>query len=336
MSTRTDLEPRHRLRTERMTKLEPVADEVGFGPGMMPGPAKSETLAFVLATAVFMAIVVAAGMFVIDGVGRADTKTPPVDQLLASAPQRAATHPATTAPPANPSPIAMEPKVNVLVTGTLSWALLDRTTGARFQSTNASKTSYTESMIKTWIAADYLRLTQQSKRQPSSSKLALISTMIRDSSDSAAQTLWRSSGGDSSIARMISMCKLTDTKVYRNSWSRTMMSARDAVRLGECVVNGTAAGPTWTNWLLTQMRQIRGAGDFGIADALPSGQASQVSYKNGWTAHSTDGLWRVNCLALHPKWILAVMVQYPARLGLKYGESMCTQVAQQALGVPAT
>jgi hypothetical protein len=334
MSTKTDLGSRHRLRTERTATREQAGDEVGYGPGMMPGPAKSETLAFVLATAVFMAIVVAAGMFVIDGVGRAESKAPPVDQMLASATQPAATPPATT-PPANASPIAMEPKVNVLVTGTLSWALLDRTTGARFQSTNAAKTGYTESMIKAWIAADYLRLTQQSKRQPSSSKLALISTMIRDSSDSAAQTLWRSSGGDSSITRMISMCKLADTTVYHNWWSKTMMSARDAVRLGECIANGVAAGPTWTDWLLAQMRQIRGTGDFGIADALPVREASQVAYKNGWTAHSSDGLWRVNCLAIHPKWILAVMVRYPARLGLKYGESMCMQVAQQALGVPA-
>ena len=59
------------------------------------------------------------------------------------------------------------------------------------------------------------------------------------------------------------------------------MTAQDAVRLGECVKNGTAAGPKWTEWVLEEMRNVwgttakkdqqrtRGGGRWGIIDGLP-------------------------------------------------------------------
>ena len=42
--------------------------------------------------------------------------------------------------------------------------------------------------------------------------------------------------------------------------------------------------PSWTPWLLTELRQIRGQGAFGITQGLTVSAAPQVGYKNG-----TDG-----------------------------------------------
>ena len=87
--------------------------------------------------------------------------------------------------------------------------------------------------------------------------------------------------------------------------------------MGECIANGTAAGPVWTDWLLSgEMRLVRGTvdeqpdgGRWGVIDALPANVAASVAIKNGWTLHG-DNTWNVNCLAIHDDWILAIISDY--------------------------
>ena len=60
--------------------------------------------------------------------------------------------------------------------------------------------------------------------------------------------------------------------------------------------------------------ETAGGGRWGIIDGLPSPEG--LAIKNGWTRMS-DGQWDVNCLALHEKWVLAILMGYPADLPLK-------------------
>jgi len=227
-----------------------------------------------------------------------------------------------------PAEIPPVPTVDLPVDGTLSWAYLDRATGQRYSSPNVTVTSYTESMVKAWLAADELSRSDQRGRQPN---LNLIVPMIRDSNDNAAEIIYLNNGANGSIARMVQTCQLTDTRIFSGWWSMTMMSAQDAVRLGECIANGVAAGPHWTEWLMNEMRQVRGEGRFGIVDAVGPTVAETLAMKNGWTLHYTDYRWRVNCLAIDHDWILAVMLVYPGRHGLGYGANICASVAKQVL-----
>lgn len=163
----------------------------------------------------------------------------------------------------------------------LAWALLDRRTGRISGSANAHETSTTESMIKIWIVSDYLR--RLGDQEPPADRLAQASAAIRDSDDQAAESLFRAGGGTNVTRRMIKMCGLTDTRIstrpgLEDWWSYTEMSPRDAVRMGECVKNGTAAGPRWTDWVLDEMTKVRGTTDesdqpyggrWGIIDGLP-------------------------------------------------------------------
>ncbi|GAA4692760.1 serine hydrolase [Phytohabitans rumicis] len=254
------------------------------------------------------------------------------------------TVPAT--PSASPTPSAAPDSsalaagpVKMSVDGFSAWALLDRSTGKITGSANLTATNSTESMIKIWLVSDYLRRTAQ----PSAARLAQASTAIRDSDDNAAQALYEAGGGDAVVQRMISTCGLTDTSIARPGWwSYTQMSARDAVRLGDCVKNGTAAGPKWTAWVLKEMSQVRGTtaaedqhetsggGRWGIIDGLPDAVVKQgVGIKNGWTAIGADNNWHVNCLAVADDWVLAVMMRYPIDLGLNYGANVCKSVTQQ-------
>ncbi|MFC0507545.1 hypothetical protein [Micromonospora costi] len=260
--------------------------------------------------------------------------------------------PAPTPPP--PPTLAAGP-VSVNFTGEFfSWALMDRKTGAISGSKNMASTSSTESMIKAWIVSDYLR--QLGDKEPPESMLKAASLAIRDSNDKAANQVYSAAGGSYRIPagtqpgpvikRAISICGLTDTKrgdvkPYEGYWSFTRMSPRDAVRLGDCIADGKAAGKKWTKWVLDEMSKVRGSvkdqqttsggGKWGIIDGLPASIKAQgpVSIKNGWTMLNYDGNWHVNCLAVTGKWSLAVMMRYPQKNGLSYGAKVCASVATQ-------
>jgi hypothetical protein len=217
----------------------------------------------------------------------------------------------------------------------LSWALMDRRTGQIWGSSTMDQTTWTASMIKAWLAADYLRQATERHETPGADILHTIEIMIRDSDNDAASTVYELDGEAASINRLISICGLTDSSPNPAGWAVTNLSARDTVRMGTCVAGGTGAGPQWTDWLLTQMRGVRGEGDFGIRDALPAAQAATTAIKNGYEDFSGDGLYHVNCLAIGDTWTLAVMQQYQPTADwdtdFPRGEKGCTQVAAELL-----
>ncbi|MFE9202628.1 hypothetical protein [Micromonospora sp. NPDC007230] len=243
--------------------------------------------------------------------------------------------------PAKPT-LAAAP-VSVNFTGEFfSWALMDRKTGEISGAKNMTETNSTESMIKAWIVSDYLRqlgnkpLTTQRKQQ--------VVTAIRDSNDVAAEALYNAGGRRPVLERLIKMCKLTDTTIEptRAKWAYTKMSPRDAVRMGDCIGDGTAAGKKWTKFVLSEMTKVRGGvedqksttvqgGRWGIIDGLPDSITSQqpVSIKNGFTMLWADVQWHVNCLAITDDWTLTVMMRYPQKAGLEYGAKVCASVATQ-------
>jgi hypothetical protein len=237
------------------------------------------------------------------------------------APMADAVRPGPVPPPA--------PTVRLKPAGTYSWAVLHRPTGTLHSSPNGGGTSFTESVIKIWLAADHLRRAEATDRKPSGARLRLLSSMIRDSNDRAADQIWALNGGDAGVRRMISACRLRDTTVHPGWWSKTQMSARDAVRLGACVADPATTTPKWTKWLLTEMRGVRGKGRFGVVDGLPPAMVGQVAIKNGWFMHGFDGHWRINCLAVHDEWSIAVLTRYERRHGFAYGGRVCADVTRQ-------
>ena len=231
--------------------------------------------------------------------------------------------PAAPAAPALPPALLHPAPVTVDATGFWSWTVLDRRTGAMAGSGNAGTPQRTASMIKVWLAADYLRRTAN----PSRSNMAQLSAMIRDSDNTAAEYFWDLDGDSASITRLIQVCGLTDSKAYID-WASTLVSARDAARMGACIGDGRAAGPKWTDWLLNEMRSVEGDQKFGITPALPAAEQAATAVKNGWIARS-DGKWHVNCLAIGRDWVLSVLTLYPAAKGQEYGENICASVTRQ-------
>lgn len=204
------------------------------------------------------------------------------------------------------------------------WALLDRTNGATTGSSNSATAGNTvESMIKPWIVADYLRRKSEAGQQPTQRELDEITLVIIDSNDPLAEKYFQLGGADAVTSRMVQVCGLTNVGIKAKLWSWTVMTPLDAIRYGSCLADGRAAGPQWTGWLLDVMKQIRGTvaeqrsgsvqgGRWGIIDRLPPDVVKDISFKNGWTSYR-DG-WHVNCLAIHPGFVLSVMMRTYSRL----------------------
>jgi hypothetical protein len=242
-----------------------------------------------------------------------------------------------TDPPADPkSEPTLDPlpvkatDIEIDHSGWYSWALLDTRTGEMSGPADRTELSTTASLIKSWIGADFLRRSAEQGKEPSESRLAQVETMIRDSDNNAAQSLYEANGGAPSIRRLISMCELKDSKVAADGgWSRTMLSPADITRLGACIANGTAAGPKWTKYLLDEMRAVRGTGDFGMRKAFPAAQQKQIAIKNGWVDRQREQEYHVSCMAIGDGWVIGVMTRYEISKGYTYGANICKQVGVQ-------
>ncbi len=208
-----------------------------------------------------------------------------------------------------------------------AWALLDRRTGEVWSSPNGDETSRTASMVKAWLAALYLR----KYPQPTPAWLAALSTMIRDSDNSVADRVYRVLGGNRAVTEAVEqLCGVRSSVPSGRWWASTTISPRQAVLLGDSIADGRIAGPEWTQWLLGEMRQVRGGGNFGIRWALPDPEPSAVAIKNGWTSGWGDG-WYVNCLAITDAWVLVI----ETRSG-SFGDGIdgCWSITTQLLRVP--
>ncbi|MGW5667002.1 hypothetical protein [Micromonospora sp. NPDC003776] len=237
-------------------------------------------------------------------------------------------------PSLEPLPFQAQELDDLDIKGWYSWAVLDKRTGKIIGSKNMNETSTTASMIKSWVVADYLRRSAEAGKTPSDDKLDDATQIIRDSDNTRAQEFYESVGGSASIKRLISICKLTDSKVASDGgWSRTMLSPRDTARLGLCIDDGRAAGPKWTKWLLNEMRLVRGVGDFGIRKAFPAGEQKQIAIKNGWIDRQKEQEYHVNCLAIGDTWTMGVMVRTPfsATGSWDYGMKACQRITEALL-----
>ncbi|KKK07123.1 hypothetical protein [Micromonospora sp. HK10] len=237
-------------------------------------------------------------------------------------------------PSLEPLPFQAQDLDGLRIKGWYSWAVLDKRTGKIIGSENMAETSTTASLIKSWVVADYLRRSADAGRTPSDAKLAEATQIIRDSNNERAQEFYESVGGSASIKRLISICKLTDSKVASDGgWSRTLLSPRDTARLGLCIDDGRAAGPKWTKWLINEMRLVRGDGDFGIRKAFPAAEQKRIAIKNGWIDRQKEREYHVNCLAIGDTWTMGVMVRTPfsAAGSWQYGMDTCEKVAAALL-----
>lgn len=220
--------------------------------------------------------------------------------------------------------------VTIDAAGWHSWALMDRTNGAIIGSPNYNQTNRACSMIKTWIAADYLG----QANAPTKLRLDQITIMIRDSDSLTADDIMDELGRLKSFQRMKAACRTTDF-TPGNSWSKAVISARDTCRLADAVAAGKIANGQWTDWLLDLMRNVR-RGTWGIRAAFPPAVQAGMAIKNGWDTTSATGQYHANCLAVTDRWSMAVLTRYPMKVKANesHGAAIAQSIAEQLMARP--
>jgi len=212
-----------------------------------------------------------------------------------------------------------------------SFTLLDRKTGKVVGDRRSTQLTFIESTVKAWLAADLLATRARQGTTLTAYETARMTSMIRESDDNAAEVIWRWLGADAAIRDMIATCRLQDTKVFHDWWSKTEISSRDLARLGDCIVPGKGKflSPQVGAPLVQLMRSVEKSDAFGIQQASPAGKGVPVAVKNGWTEHGGTGQWNVNCLGSWgpgSRWVLAVTTRYPIGDGLDYGAAVCRRI----------
>ena len=211
----------------------------------------------------------------------------------------------------------------------LAWSLEDRAGGRRTGSANAAtERTNAESSMKAWIAADRLRVDSAAGRATSPEDRRLIDRAIRASDDDAAERLYRRLGADAVLRDLGQVCGVRVATDRRGYWSYAQISAEDATRILGCVLD---AAPTWRDGqvLIDALYGVQPDNRFGIPEALPPG--TRVAVKNGWTAHSAEGEWNLNCVAAWDRYTLAVLTRYPIARGQDYGAGVCRDVTAALL-----
>jgi len=237
---------------------------------------------------------------------------------------------------AHPTAVAAARPIGVVVPDAdpavwTAWAFHDRRTDSWSGSANsATERTDAESTIKAWIGVDVLRLRATQGPAVTAGELALISAAVRHSDDAAAETLYRSAGRDGILRDLHPVCGLTVTTERQYYWSFAQVSAVEAARIMECVLTEAPRRPGGAE-LVTDLHSVDGDGAFGIPEALPAN--TPVAVKNGWTRHSTPGIWNVNCVASWDAGTLAVLTRYPQDRGREFGAAICRDVTARVLAV---
>ena len=212
----------------------------------------------------------------------------------------------------------------------LSWSLVDTVHDRRVGSANSdTDRTNSESSIKAWIAADYLRVAHEEGRALTGAERADIAAAVRRSDNAAAGRLYRELGGDAILRHLRAVCGVAVATSTPGYWSLTQISAVDATRIFACVLR-TAPDLPGGDDLLTDLRSVEPDDAFGIKAALPP--TATVALKNGWMPHTTTGQWNVNCVAAWDDYVLAVLTRYPVDRPLSYGADVCRDVTAAVVG----
>jgi hypothetical protein len=175
-----------------------------------------------------------------------------------------------------------------------SFLLIDRRAGVPTVSADEHRRYRSASLVKLFIALDYLESHRPEVDIPDEDR-ALLVPMLRSSDDDAASALWVRGEEQEIVHRMIGRIGLNDTAPPEdaNMWGYTAISAADIARTYQYILDGTH--PKFRDFLLHHLRRWtkRGSDGFDQSFGVPSGMSRPGAVKQGWSGFETDKPRRV-------------------------------------------
>ncbi len=165
-------------------------------------------------------------------------------------------------------------------------------TRGRYYSYNKDGRSITGSSMKVVIMLTLLNMTESQGREPNDTEMALLTTMIENSNNDAASTLYYNEiGGASGVNSYLNKIGITGLDPGPNAWGDSTISPLVMTHVLTLLYEGKVLTQQDRQLAVYLMEHIEADQQFGVGDSAPDG--ATVAMKNGWL-QDDDGLWAVN------------------------------------------
>jgi beta-lactamase class A len=208
----------------------------------------------------------------------------------------------TTPPISSPFGGAIEGYVGSR-SGTVTAALYNVSTGQTFE-LNPDARQDEASIVKVDIMGTLLSQMGNTTTPIPTDQQQLLTSMIEDSDNDSATTLWDQVGGPGAISAFNARIGMPDTTpspcvTCSNfpwpGWGLTTTSAADQVTLlRQFVFPSSLLTPAQQSYGLSLMESIIPSEDWGVSGGVPSGVT--IALKNGWLPLSGESDWQVNSI----------------------------------------
>jgi beta-lactamase class A len=157
---------------------------------------------------------------------------------------------------------------------------------------NASSQFIMGSSIKVPIMLTFLNMTESQGREPDDNEMELLTTMIENSdNDSAATLYYDMEGGASAVASYLQSIGITDMEPDCCSFGYSLTTPLAMVNLLTLLHDGKLLTDQDRSLALSLMGQIESDQQVGVGDSAPDGASWEM--KDGWLP-GPDDLWAMN------------------------------------------
>ena len=241
--------------------------------------------------------------------------------------------PATPTAATTPAPVPFDAAIAAIVSaqsGHGAVAVTDLTTGAQASYLDNGHLFDTGSIVKLDILATLLYQHQQAGTSMSSSERAYATTMIENSDNDAANSLFDIDGDVSGLTAANRVFGLTSTSVEMH-WGDTTTDPAEQMKLLDQVFTTdsvlTAASRSYIQGLMSQIESDQ---RWGVSAAASPGTGYML--KNGWLPSSATGLWTINSIGkvTYDGHTLLIAVQTDGNSDMAVGVAYAQQLAAAA------
>jgi hypothetical protein len=146
--------------------------------------------------------------------------------------------------------------------------------------------------MKVPIMLAFLDMLEHQGREPGAEELTLLTTMIENSDNDAASTLYFDEmNGADSITQLLKAQDIDGLTPSANAWGYSLITPEAMTDLLTLLQQGKILNQSHRALALNLMEQVEQDQRIGVGDTAPAG--STVAMKNGWVVDS-DGLWAMN------------------------------------------
>lgn len=238
-----------------------------------------------------------------------------------------------TAAPTTPAPASFASAVAAIVVGHAGHgavAVTDLTTGATDSYEDDGHLFDTGSIVKLDILSTLLYQNQQAGKSMTASEQSLATTMIENSDNDSANSLFNIVGGVSGLTAANRVFGLTGTTV-QGHWGDTTTDPDEQMKLLKQVFTDdsvlTAASRSSIQGLMSRVESDQ---RWGVSAAASPGTGYML--KNGWLPSSATGLWTINSIGevTYGGHVLLIAVQTDGSKDMDTGVDFAQQIAAAA------